>query len=246
MSERENKSTTAPVLEWLASDVPRVQRFDDTYFSKSGGFAETQHVFLNGNKLPQRFEHCEEITIGELGFGTGLNFLTTLHALQEVPKVPKLTFISFELFPFTKDQLKKALDAFPEIKNLAQSLLETWTPKEGWNEFSVAGARLLLGIGDARTLIDDLNLLGRDSCPSPHQINPIDAWYLDGFSPAKNPELWEIDLLKKACHLTAENGTLATYTSAGWVRRNLQEAGFNVEKTKGFAGKREMVVGVKA
>ncbi|MCK7616005.1 tRNA (5-methylaminomethyl-2-thiouridine)(34)-methyltransferase MnmD [Roseibium sediminicola] len=227
-------STKAPDLEWLDGDVPRAEGFDDTYFSRAGGLAETRHVFLAGNRLPQRFAGRKAFTIAEFGFGTGLNFLTTLKALEEVRDPAALTFVSFELYPMTTDQLSRALGAFPELEGLANELLKAWAPEPGWNRIRVAGAELRLGIGDAWELIRDVS------------IPPVDAWYLDGFSPSKNPELWAPELLRAAAELTAADGTLATYTSAGWVRRNLQAAGFEIEKVPGFAGKREMVVGRKA
>ncbi len=242
--EYQTMPTRAPELEWLEGDVPRAEGFDDTYFSKAGGFAETRHVFLKGNGLPERFHGRDGFAIAEFGFGTGLNFLTTLAALNEVSPAPALTFVSFELFPMTRDQLARALGAFPELGNLASELLAVWAPKPGWNRLEVAGATLLLGIGDARELITDLASgapVADGQAPA-----PVDAWYLDGFSPAKNPELWDAGLLRAAADLTVPGGTLATYTAAGWVRRNLQAAGFVIEKTGGFAGKREMVVGRKA
>ncbi|WP_299811905.1 tRNA (5-methylaminomethyl-2-thiouridine)(34)-methyltransferase MnmD [uncultured Roseibium sp.] len=235
----------APDLEWLDGDVPRAQGFDDTYFSRAGGLEETRHVFLKGNGLPGRLHGRDTFTIAEFGFGTGLNFLTTLVALRNVPDAPALTFLSFELYPMTADQLRRALGAFPELSELAQDLIAVWNPEPGWNRLNVAGARLLIGIGDARELIAEIRLQGPESGTEEGGIAPVDAWYLDGFSPAKNPGLWDADLLKAAARLTGPGGTLATYTAAGWVRRNLQAAGFTIEKTGGFAGKREMVVGHK-
>ncbi|MCX2723474.1 tRNA (5-methylaminomethyl-2-thiouridine)(34)-methyltransferase MnmD [Roseibium salinum] len=236
-------STKAPDLEWLEGDVPRAEAFDDTYFSRAGGLEETRHVFLKGNGLPARFSGRDTFTIAEFGFGTGLNFLTTLVALKELSRPPALTFVSFELYPMTADQLARALGAFPQLGSLAADLIAAWNPHPGWNRLSVSGADLLLGIGDARDLIGRLRLDGRESGEEECVISAIDAWYLDGFSPARNPELWDADLMKAAAGLTAPGGTLATYTAAGWVRRNLQSAGFTIEKTGGFAGKREMVTG---
>ncbi|POF32304.1 tRNA (5-methylaminomethyl-2-thiouridine)(34)-methyltransferase MnmD [Roseibium marinum] len=238
-------TTKAPDLEWLEGDVPRAQGFDDTYFSRAGGLEETRHVFLKGNDLPERFHGRKFFTIAEFGFGTGLNFLTTLTALRTVSDAPALTFLSFELYPMTDDQLRRALGAFPELTGLAQDLIAAWKPEPGWNRLSVDGAQLLVGIGDARTLIGELRTQGEQGGQEDIFIPPVDAWFLDGFSPAKNPDLWDADLLKAAASLTAGDGTLATYTAAGWVRRNLQTAGFAVEKTSGFAGKREMVIGRK-
>lgn len=231
----------SPELDWLDGDVPRAEGFDDTYFSRAGGLEETRHVFLAGNGLPDRWQGREAFTIAEFGFGTGLNFLTTLKALNAQPQPPHLTFISFELYPMTRDQLSRALGAFPELAEEAQALLTQWDPKLGWMKLSFDNADLLLGIGDAREMIAGL----AGSSPNGPGPQAIDAWYLDGFSPAKNPELWEVDLLKAAFTITANGGTFATYTSAGWVRRNLQGAGFSLQKQKGFAGKREMVVGWK-
>jgi len=239
-------STRAPELEWLDGDVPRAEGFDDTYFSRAGGLAETRHVFLAGNGLPQRFAGRKTFTIAEFGFGTGLNFLTTLADLPPQGKTPQLTFVSFELFPMTAGQLERALGAFPELADFALDLVRAWAPEQGWNRLSVAGAQLLLGVGDARELIGDLALKGSRTLSPATAIDAVDAWFLDGFSPAKNPELWDAGLLESAAALTAADGTIATYTSAGWVRRNLAAAGFVVEKRPGFAGKREMVVGRKA
>jgi tRNA U34 5-methylaminomethyl-2-thiouridine-forming methyltransferase MnmC len=241
----ENTPVEAPDLEWLEGEVPRAEGFDDTYFSKAGGLEETRHVFLAGNRLPERLSAREGFTIAEFGFGTGLNFLTTLSALTELEQAPKLTFISFELYPMKTNQLARALGAFPELGELTSKLLSAWGPEPGWNRLEVAGAELLLGIGDARKLIDQLKLNAVEGRGEALMIAPVDAWYLDGFSPAKNPELWDAALLKAAANLTGSGGTLATYTAAGWVRRNLQAAGFDIEKVGGFAGKREMVVGHK-
>ena len=230
----------APELDWLDDDVPRASAFDDTYFSRAGGLEETRHVFLAGNGLPDRWQGRESVTIAEFGFGTGLNFLTTLKALKGQKTPPHLTFISFELYPMTREQLTRALSVFPDLAEEAAELIAQWQPTPGWSKLAFFGADLWLGIGDAREMIAGLVRKG-EGTPS----GPVDAWYLDGFSPAKNPELWEEDLLKAAFEITATGGTCATYTAAGWVRRNLASAGFTVEKQKGFAGKREMVAGRK-
>lgn len=238
-------TTHPPELDWLDGEVPRAERFGDTYFSRAGGLEETRHVFLAGNGLPARLEGRVQFTVAELGFGTGLNFLTTLKSLETLQAPAKLTFLSFELYPLGADQLQRALGAFPELAPLSASLLEVWQPREGWNLLSVAGADLVLGIGDARRMIAEVSH-GEDGSDRPAPaVAPVDAWFLDGFSPARNPELWDPDLLKAVAGLTACGGTLATYTAAGWVRRNLQAAGFEIEKTAGFSGKREMVVGRK-
>lgn len=230
----------APELDWLDGEVPRAEAFGDTYFSRAGGLEETRHVFLAGNGLPDRWLGRTSFTVAEFGFGTGLNFLTTLKALKAQQNPPCLTFISFELYPMTREQLARALGVFPDLAEEAQELTAQWQPVPGWTRQAFAGADLWLGIGDARQMIADLRRAGEGT-----PAGPVDAWYLDGFSPAKNPELWEEDLLKAAFDVTATGGTFATYTAAGWVRRNLASAGFTVGKQKGFAGKREMVAGRK-
>ncbi|MBO0345303.1 tRNA (5-methylaminomethyl-2-thiouridine)(34)-methyltransferase MnmD [Roseibium limicola] len=243
VSETCDKPNESPQLEWLEGDVPRSPQFQDTYFSMDGGLEETRHVFLDGNRLPDRWVGQDRFTIGELGFGTGLNFLTTLLTLSEQQTAPKLTFLSFELYPLSLDQLAKALAVWPQLSELSTQLLANWQPSPGWNRWQIAGHELLLGIGDARQLMQHAGaeLSGAQSAPSAS----VDAWYLDGFAPSRNPELWQLDLLQQVCSLTTPGGTLATYTAAGWVRRNLSAAGFTIEKTKGFSGKREMVIGRK-
>jgi len=238
-------STVAPELEWLEGDVPHAPDFGDTYFSKAGGLEETRHVFIDGNRLLERLPGRRAFTIAELGFGTGLNFLTTLDMIATLEEAPNLTFLSFELYPLSLSQLERALTAFPVLSGLSEELFRAWSPAPGWNRMTIAGADLLLGIGDARDMMSDL-VVGTGPKTNDHTVIPaVDAWYLDGFSPAKNPELWDLDLLARVSELTATDGTLATYTAAGWVRRNLQAAGFKIEKKPGFAGKREMIVGQK-
>lgn len=235
----------APDLEWLDDGVPRAPAFGDTYFSRAGGLAETRHVFLGGNGLPERWAGRQHFTIAEFGFGTGLNFLTTLAALESFVKTqpaPKLTFLTFELYPMTASQLEKAHSAFPELSSQSARLRQLWLPEPGWKKLSFGQADLVIGIGDARELTGGLVYGEGQDLPQ----TAVDAWFLDGFSPSKNPELWDAELLARAYGLTRPGGTLATYTSAGWVRRNLQAAGFEIAKQKGFAGKREMVAGRKA
>lgn len=243
---------TAPELEWLEDGVPRSGRFGDTYFSRAGGLAETGHVFHAGNGLPQRLMGRDSFTIGELGFGTGLNLLATLKLIRTLEAPPKLTFLSLEAYPLTLMQLERAHAAFPDVAAEAEALREALagaardegrlTP--GWHLAVLDGLRLWLGTGDARSLLPGLAAgQGPDGL---QPALPVDAWFLDGFSPAKNPELWSPELMRAVHGLTAAGGTFATYSAAGWVRRNLEAAGFEVERIKGFAGKRQMMRGVRS
>ncbi|KZL17289.1 tRNA 5-methylaminomethyl-2-thiouridine biosynthesis bifunctional protein MnmC [Pseudovibrio axinellae] len=226
--------TEYPKLEWDDANVPFASQFGDTYYSKAGGLGEARYVFLQGNRLPDRLKGTGSFHIAELGFGTGLNFLVTLELLLSLPEAEraKLTYVSFELYPMEVAEIEKALSQWPELKSLTDKLLAVWNPQPGWNPITIDGVRLLLGVGDAREMLPTLSI-------------PIDAWFLDGFNPARNPELWERELMLAIGEKTTVGGTFGTYTAAGWVRRNLQTAGFDVERIKGYGTKRQMMVGQK-
>ncbi|MCF2905789.1 tRNA (5-methylaminomethyl-2-thiouridine)(34)-methyltransferase MnmD [Octadecabacter sp. CECT 8868] len=205
-------------LEWRDGRTPVSVQFDDPYFSLDDGLAETRHVFLDGNDLPARFEG--DFHVGELGFGTGLNFLVTLAAWRAAGVTGKLHFTSFEAFPMPMADMMRALQAFD---GLPIDAFEHGT----FPNFSGPDFKLQVIIGDARKTLTQWD-------------GKADAWYLDGFSPAKNPELWGDDLMDQIGKHTAKGGTCATYTAAGFVRRALVDAGFEIERTKGFGRKRHM------
>jgi len=211
-------------VDWRDSGVPVSQQFDDPYYSLDNGMAETQHVFLQGNDLPERFE--DGFHVAELGFGTGLNFLVTLKAWRDANIKGRLRFSSFEAYPLPIDDLRKALEAFDGLPT------DIFVENNGRLATQINGPDFDLHIieGDARQTLPDWD--GR-----------ADAWFLDGFSPAKNPELWGEALLMQVGLHTATNGTFATYTAAGFVRRALDEAGFDLERTPGFGRKRHMTRG---
>ena len=207
-------------------------QFDESYFSRENGKAETEYVFLEANNLPTRFQNNQNITVAELGFGTGLNFLCTWESFLAKNNKNHLQYVSFEKYPLPTDIMQEALSRWPELENLKAQLVEQFPLKEGWNTFEFDRVSLLLGIGDARELL-------------PEWDGQADAWYLDGFSPVKNPELWEEQLMRDVYQHTKPEGTLATYSAAGVVRENLKTAGFMVEKQKGFSLKRHMVTGYR-
>jgi tRNA U34 5-methylaminomethyl-2-thiouridine-forming methyltransferase MnmC len=209
-------------IEWRAN-VPFSIQFDDPYYSADNGLAEAQHVFLSGNGLPKRFS--PEFQIAELGFGTGLNLLVALAAWRKSGVKGILHFTSFEEFPLTPEQMIKAHEAFPELKKLAIELASLWG-----NTVTLPDLKFDLILGDAR-----------DTLPAWPQ--KADAWFLDGFSPSKNPELWEPTLMAHVAHHTKAGGSCATYTAAGFVRRGLQKAGFAITRTPGFGRKRHMTQG---
>ena len=211
-------------LDWNADGVPISLRFDDPYFSLQDGLAETRHVFLGGNDLPARF--APDFHIAELGFGTGLNLLTVWAAWRESGIKGTLHFTSFEAFPLDPAQMKTAHRAFPELRDLADELMNALNDK-GANAHDLI---FTLMTGDARETL-------------PAWQGKADAWFLDGFSPAKNPELWEPALMQAVGGHTNPGGTFATYTAAGHVRRALGIAGFDVARVTGFGRKRHMSVG---
>lgn len=215
-------------LEWRDGAIPVSKQFDDPYFSLEDGLAETRYVFLDANGLPERF--CSGFHIAELGFGTGLNLCAALIAWRAADMTSALRFTSFEAFPMTAEDMERALQAFPEAHAVAGPILAQIA--EGMHLIELEDLHAEIVLGDAR-----------DTLPKwPHMA---DAWFLDGFSPAKNPELWTANLMAQVGSHTADGGTCATYTAAGFVRAGLADGGFEIERVKGFARKRHMTVGKK-
>lgn len=211
-------------LIWKDKSVPVSERFDDPYYSLQDGLEESRYVFLAGNDLPDRFE--DGFRIAELGFGTGLNLLAAAEAWRNAGAPGRLTFTSFEAFPMRRNEMARALDAFPAVADLANALCAAWTGETA--DFDLTpGISVSVVIGDARTAV-------------PQWRGQADAWFLDGFAPSRNPELWEPELIRAVAEHTAANGTLATYTAAGSVRRALADAGFSVARVAGFGRKRHM------
>jgi|GEM_PF-166844 tRNA U34 5-methylaminomethyl-2-thiouridine-forming methyltransferase MnmC len=250
---------TAPLI-WRETDAGRVPvstQFDDPYYSLGGGLDETRHVFLGGNDLHARF--TDDLHIGELGFGTGLNLLVTWTDWLKQPH-GKLHFTSFEAYPMAKSDMAEALTAFPEVAPLSSILLDKWSAGDGpvniaenlTLEVIIGDARETLpawqgradawfldGFSPAKNLTLEV-IIGDARETLPAWQGRADAWFLDGFSPAKNPALWEPTLLQSVADHTAPNGTAATYSAAGHVRQSLTAAGFNVSRVQGFGRKRHM------
>jgi tRNA 5-methylaminomethyl-2-thiouridine biosynthesis bifunctional protein len=225
------------MLHWKDGQ-PFSDRYGDVYFSTDSGLEETRHVFLQGNRLTDRFAALkvgENFCIGETGFGTGLNFLCALQLFeQSAPPGASLDFFSVEKFPLNDEELRAALALWPELNEQAQTLLARWHRRvPGWNRWNFADGRvrLTLAVTDVDEALPQLSA----GC--------VDAWFLDGFSPARNPEMWCDAVLSNMVRASCAGATFATYTSAGWVRRGLQQAGFAVERAQGFGRKREMLRG---
>ncbi|WP_436856615.1 bifunctional tRNA (5-methylaminomethyl-2-thiouridine)(34)-methyltransferase MnmD/FAD-dependent 5-carboxymethylaminomethyl-2-thiouridine(34) oxidoreductase MnmC [Citrobacter tructae] len=232
-------------LEFNTEGTPVSRDFDDVYFSNDNGLEETRYVFLGGNRIAERFpEHPEALfVVAESGFGTGLNFLTlwqafaAFRATHPESTLQRLHFISFEKYPLSHGDLVAAHQHWPELAAFATQLHNAWPlPLAGCHRLLLDEGRVTLDLwfGDINELTDQLD----DSLNQ-----KVDAWFLDGFAPAKNPDMWTQKLFNAMARLARPGGTLATFTSAGFVRRGLQEAGFTMQKCKGFGRKREMLRG---
>ena len=221
------------IIDW-DNDTPRCRKHGDIYFSTDGGIKETEYVFLQGNQLPQRWQEQSSFTIAETGFGTGLNFLCTLkHWLATAPQDAKLNYISVEKHPLNKADLRRAMTNWAELATFGTELLVHYPPLvHGLHQRQLFNGRvnLTLLFGDASAMLTDINVT-------------VDAWYLDGFAPSKNPDMWTPELFKQIARLTRPGGSLATFSAAGVVRRGLKSEGFEVKTQAGFGRKREMSVG---
>ena len=216
-------------LDWRDGRVPVSTRFDDPYYSLDNGLAETQYVFLAGNGLPERFKNGFQIA--ELGFGTGLNLLAALKLWRDSGQTGQMRFTTFELYPLDAADMIRAQAEFPEVADIAAELAPFW--EQGATDIDLPDLHFRMITGDARQTL-------------PQWADQADAWFLDGFAPAKNPELWEPDLMAEVGQHTAPDGTAATYSAAGAIRRALEAGGFTVDRIPGFGRKRHMTVARKA
>ena len=218
----------------------RADDFDDLYFSADDGLGEARHVFLQGNDLAGRLAAASQFTIAETGFGTGLNFLAVMALLDDIPvcldQPPcQIDYISFESRPLPANIMAQCHQAFPALARQSRELLAALPPS--WPglhrcDFLAGRLRLHLIYGDANEALAKADFLA-------------DAWFLDGFTPAKNPQLWNHDLLTAVGRLTRAGGSFATFTVAGAVRQGLVDAGFDIAKRPGFGRKRDMLSGRK-
>ncbi|MHC8406406.1 bifunctional tRNA (5-methylaminomethyl-2-thiouridine)(34)-methyltransferase MnmC2/FAD-dependent 5-carboxymethylaminomethyl-2-thiouridine(34) oxidoreductase MnmC1 [Pseudomonas sp. TMB3-21] len=224
-------------LDWDDQGLPRSRVFDDVYFSDKSGLDETRYVFLEQNNLRERFAALPEggrLVIGETGFGTGLNFLCAWQLFeQHAVAGARLHFVSVEKYPLSLPDLQRALALWPELQAFADQLLAVYVAvHQGFQRLTLANGRvtLTLLIGDALEQLPQLDA-------------HIDAWFLDGFAPAKNPDMWTADLFAELARLAAPGSTISTFTSTGWVRRLLNAAGFKMKRTPGIGHKWEILRG---
>lgn len=232
-------------LQWDENGQPVSRQFDDVYFSKANGLEETRFVFLQHNQLAERFAALSDeqpvFTVGETGFGSGLNFLACWQLWHSLaPAHGRLHFITAEKYPLTRDDLKKSLALWPGLAALSDQLIGSYPAclHTGFHrlQFDEGRVQLTLMIGDAAAMFASLT-----AWTHPTSDGLIDAWFLDGFAPAKNPAMWSDELFAAIGRLNKPGATAATFSAAGIVKRGLRSAGFEVKKVPGFGRKREMV-----
>ncbi len=228
---------TPATLAFREDGTPFSPTYGDVYHSTAGAFAQAHAVFLHGNALPQRWQGRRIFTVVETGFGMGVNFLATWSAWRDDPaRCERLHFVSVEKHPFARNDLRTALDALVAHAReapLARELIDAWpmlVPGTHRLEFEGGRVTLTLLFGDALEVF-------------PKMWMRADAIYLDGFAPAKNPELWSPAIFKALARIAGEGATFATWSSSGEVKRELLQNGFEYRKVEGFGGKRAMLVG---
>ena len=217
-------------LNWRGI-TPVSQQYDDVYFSVDDGIKETEHNFIKAVGLPEAWMEREHFTIAETGFGTGLNFLATWALFKKQNSGGTLTFISTEKHPLSEEVLTETHRHFPALASLAAELRASYPPTSAGfhlRVFDGGKVRLLLLFGDAAEMFSQLNA-------------KVDAWYLDGFTPSKNPNMWSTDLFTQVGRLSKSGARLGTFTAARSVFDGLTDAGFTVRKDKGFGKKRNHI-----
>jgi tRNA 5-methylaminomethyl-2-thiouridine biosynthesis bifunctional protein len=229
-------------------DLPFSVQYEDVYHSSTSGIDQSRYVFVEGNNLIPRWQSLsfgEKFTIAETGFGMGLNFLLSWQLWEQyAPKTCQLHFISCEKHPLSEKDLIKCLSYWPQLKKQAKEFIAHYpvlTP--GYHHFSFykGKIKLTLMLGDALACFEQLLICGDSILERELRASFVDAWYLDGFAPAKNQSMWSESLMQVIALLSKKGTSLATYTAAGCVKKHLSQQGFIVEKSKGFGPKRHMI-----
>ncbi len=245
MTTKSVKEITYTKIRWDEKGLPHSTAFDDKYFCQDNGYDESQYIFCGGNQLKERFENLSaqdsnSFVIAETGFGTGLNFLCAWQLFEQcAPTAAKLHYISLDQFPLSADDLIKALNLWPQLQEYSTQLTVQYPNINIESQHIIfVGGRIKL------TLIFDhvLSALAQMRQAS----YAVDAWFLDGFGPSKNPEMWSPEVFEQMAALSRAGTTVATFTVAGHVRRGLAQKGFSMTKTKGFGRKHQMLQGIYA
>ncbi len=237
-------SLTRPPIEWNELDEPINKQFDDCYLFTEEGRDEAWYNYIDGNRLPERFAALNKgdtFTIAETGFGTGLNFINAWICFeQHAPKGASLQFISSELYPLDADTICRALAPFSECRDYADAIIEQLPPPiPGTYRLHFGDHCLTLLYGDSASVF--ANFKASHEAISPNCGWHVDAWFLDGFAPARNPEQFDESMLKTIASLSKKGTTLATFSVAGFIKRPLQDLGFSLQKRSGYSLKREML-----
>ncbi|MDC7233400.1 MAG: tRNA (5-methylaminomethyl-2-thiouridine)(34)-methyltransferase MnmD [Spirochaetales bacterium] len=219
--------------------------YGDLYFSRENGLEESEYIFIDGNSIKERIKEGGSLHIGETGFGTGLNFLTLIKVLGagDFSRV-RVKYSSIELYPLEPERIRQLLSPFAEsLGDILAHYELCWAElfpglKAGWNEsrWNFKGIEV-----DFRLFYGDAQDWSREE-----KTEEVDAWFLDGHSPDKNPEIWSASIMKAVYNNTVTGGTLASFTASGTVKRPLREAGFTIKRKKGFGRKRHMIQGLKS
>jgi len=248
MSSENPYQLPGPDLRWDETGAPRSGTYGDIYFSRDDGLAETDWVFLRGNRLAERWRALDRarpglFVIGETGFGTGLNLLCAWHLWRELaPPGWRLCFVSAEKFPLTRAELERALAAWPQFASSSRELLDVYPARlAGFHRATLSHNTSVSWLFDSADNAFDALL--DSAAPELPNGFAVDAWFLDGFAPAKNPDMWSEKLFDRIGRLSRTGTTFATFTAAGFVRRGLNAVGFDARRTPGFGSKREMLCG---
>lgn len=237
-----NQPITPATIHFNDAGMPVSDTFDDIYFSNQDGRAESDYVFVQGNRLIPRIQgwrHPRPLVVAETGFGSGLNLLHLADLfLRYAPQSAQLHLVSFERFPMPVGDIAQALRHWPDLAPLVEALLAGYPPLVRGCHRIQLDQRITLDLHFGDVL---------ETLPAWQKANPkrVDAWFLDGFAPSKNPQMWQPALYQAMAQSASSTCTLATFTAVGAVRRGLQQAGFTMQKRQGFAHKREMLVGNK-
>lgn len=234
-------------LQWDEDGQPVSSSFGDVYFSRANGLEETRHVFLQHNQLNERWQQLnagEHFTIAETGFGSGLNFLAAWQLwLTAAPADAQLHFVSVEKFPLTKSDLQRALALWPELGEFTAQLIDAYPVfvGTGFHRLSFMDDRIKLTLIINDAAVGFTQLLATTHPTFANYCAKIDAWFLDGFAPSKNPQMWSNELFTAIRQLSHTGTTAATFSAAAIVKQGLKLAGFSIQKVPGFGRKREMV-----
>jgi tRNA 5-methylaminomethyl-2-thiouridine biosynthesis bifunctional protein len=238
-----HKVTSINKITFRDDGSPYSEQFNDIYFDTESGYQQSEHVFIKGNNIAENLINCpQEYTIAETGFGTGLNFLLTLNlykALAKEHKLPSLHFISTEKYPLNKEQLIKSLSSLNTLDDEKAALIACYPDSlEQQIECQFFNQKVKLTI-----LLDD-STRALKAIKLPRKKNGlVDAWYLDGFSPARNPEMWQDALFEEMARLSKPQATISTFTIAGFIRRGLEKVGFRLKKRTYLGNKNEILTG---